>query len=273
MKTARLHFFAPTVDHRICQSLIGRRYVTTATGYSVRVDPVEDDGSPTIIFSETYMGPTLMGAIGKVRNHVKSRVEAKLVQWCERDPEYTAVGPALRAANADPARCCEIDLTAAYLTAARDIGAISPDVYRWILKKFNKESRLKIIGSLGTQHTIRSFKNGKEIGKAKFRPYDPGTRKVWDSIVAYTDKIMRALRSSAGRDFLYYWADAIFVRPGARQRVAARAGALGFRVKAPTKIYTLSRSTTRPHGLDCSDGRPFSTPAMEAHRKMLKAGL
>lgn len=273
MKSARLHFFAPTINHATCRSLIGEHYVATATGYSVRVDPVELDGSPTIIFSESYMGPTLMGAIGKFRNHVKGRVAAGLVQWCEREPVYTAVGPALRAANADPARCCEIDLTAAYLTAARDIGAISPDIYRWILKKFNKESRLKIVGSLGTQHTIRSYRHGKEIGKPKFKPYDADTRKVWDSIVAYTDKIMATLRSAAGRDFLYYWADAIFVRPSARKRVADAARLLGFQTKHPTKIYTLSRSKTRPHGLDCSDGRPFSTPAMKAVEMMRKVGL
>lgn len=264
MKRVRLHFFSPVVDHRVARSIVGESYTTRATGYSIRVEGEEADG-PIVVFSESYIGPVLMGAIGKVRNHVRSRVKAGLVRWCEKKPVYTAAGrPLVGPSAADPARCCEIDLAAAYLTAARDIGAIEPGIYRWILRKFGKESRLKIIGSLGTKHTVRHWRRGAEIGSVSITPYDPDLRRVWDSIVSYTDKIMAHLQSAAGRDFLYRWADAIFVRPRARARVAERARRLGFGVKAPTKIYTLARAKDDPNRIDCSDGRPFFTHAMRA---------
>lgn len=269
-----IHFFGSTVDHATARIFAGDSYSTIGTNYSVRVKP-DLPGRQGIVWSDSPMGPRLISFIGQFRNHVLGRVNEGLVTFCRRQPDYFADGRALRNRQRpfDPVTGCEVDLTAAYLSAARDLGAVDPKLARLILRKFSKESRLKIVGSLGTIHTVRHYTAGWEDRPPEHRPYNETLRRVWDSIVAHTDRFMATLKTAAGRDFLFYWVDAIFVKPEARDRVRDLVKAAGWDCKSPRKHYQIQRDPANPWKLRVSDGREFSTPALKAAEIMRRVGL
>lgn len=82
----------------------------------------------------------------------------------------------------------------------------------------SKETRLAAIGSLARRQRIYTFDGEKEILK---RHRSKDTEHIWDYICFRIGRIMREAEKAAGKDFLFFWVDACFVRSkAARDRVA-----------------------------------------------------
>ncbi len=214
-------------------------YRKIQTKYSTRIETRR----VVLLWGSSFLGKALLGIIGQLRSHVKRRAKAGLIERVDWTPRYSRTAKWRRKSQS-----CEIDLTAAYTSAALKIGAIELWMYKKLMT-LHKKTRLVAVGSLGTQRLITTFRKGK---LARSKKEEEETRWVWLSIVAEVDRTMSALMEEAGSDFRYYWFDAIFVRKGSERRIQEKAKALGYGTK---KVYVLTR---RNHSeFKTSDGRNF----------------
>ncbi len=219
-------------------------FTKTSTGGSVRI---EGEGV-TLIWSNRYVGIGLLKIIGQTKAHVRKRFHDGKIADVRHIPKYSAVGPVERMA-----RAVELDLSSAYLSAAYKIGAIDSASHSR-LSRISKSSRLMALGSLATKGTVQEFVGWKKVSTAI--KYDKETGEVWRRIVAEVDLTMKKLAEESGKEFLYYWCDAIFVRPGAAEQVERRAALLGYRMKKKAVIMGVFGKMRRYIGVD--DGRKFS---------------
>lgn len=124
----------------------------------------------------------------------------------------------------------EIDLNAAYWRLAYKYGYITKDIYykglnlndkgELIKPVYNsygnisnyvsKMSRLIALGNLAKSKTI--FKYDGEKYHAPEKEYSTLTENVFFKVSSETDAIMKILSIIAGKDYLFYWVDAIFVK-------------------------------------------------------------
>ena len=124
----------------------------------------------------------------------------------------------------------EIDLNAAYWRLAFKYGYITEAIYykglnldekgnpvKPIFNRYgvisnhvSKMSRLIALGNLAKSKTI--FKYDGEKYHAPEKEYSTLTENVFFKVSAETDAIMKTLSIIAGKDYLFYWVDAIFVK-------------------------------------------------------------
>jgi hypothetical protein len=214
-------------------------YKKIQTKYSTRIET----RSSVLLWGSNFIGRSLLGIMGQLRAHVKKNMKEGRVTKTDWIPKYTRTSEWRRRSKS-----CEIDLTAAYTSAALKIGAINLKMFKRLMK-LHKKTRLIAVGSLGTQRMVSTFRNGRAISMKK---EEEETRWVWLSIVAEVDKTMHDLMKEAGPDFRYYWFDGIFVRQGAEKRIQAKAAQLGYGTK---KKYILTNRTFQQ--FKTSDGRNF----------------
>lgn len=214
-------------------------YKKIQTKYTTRIETRRT----VLLWGSDFIGRGLLGVIGQLRSHVKKRARLGLIDRVDWTPRYSKTAEWRKKSES-----CEIDLTAAYTSAALKIGAIDLKMYRRLMK-LHKKTRLVAVGSLGTQRLVSTYRKGKLVGTRK---EEEETRWVWLSIVAEVDRTMCELMKEAGGDFRYYWFDAIFVKKGSESRIQEKAKKLGYGSK---KVYVLTR---RKDGeFKTSDGRNF----------------
>jgi len=199
-----------------------------------------------LVWSANVIGPGLLSIISMVKAHVKKQVKDGNVRHVVDKPLFCD----LSGTNYDTKPFVEIDISAAYATAARNIGALSEKMYQ-MLMKISKRSRLIAVGCLGTKRIVTEYEEWKQTSSGV--EFDADTLAVWNSIVAEVDREMRQLRRMAGPDFLMYWTDAMFVLPSAKDRIMSIIPSTGYAAKHKTsgelrkyKEYVLA-----------SDGRRF----------------
>lgn len=116
----------------------------------------------------------------------------------------------------------EIDLKSAYWEIAYEDGWISKEIYEKANNKnpktgrlyMSKDTRLAALGSLARRYEDWEFDGKKEIFLGEGR--DVRTEAIWFSICDKTSRIMNQARRGAGKDFLFYWVDALFCRLSAQ---------------------------------------------------------
>ena len=178
----------------------------------------------TIIIAPSFVGLGLIKLMGAFRAEVrKNMTDGKILMPAE-PPEFSRCGPVRpRWQDAE-----ELDLSAAYLTAALEIGAIGKGTYERVMK-FHKTTRLKLVGSLGTRRSIHRYEAGRLV---ESHSEEEPTAPVWKAIQAEVDWVMREAAGAAGKGFLYYWVDAIFCYRDVAERVRERVEGLGYRMKS-----------------------------------------
>ena len=106
----------------------------------------------------------------------------------------------------------ELDLVAAYLTAARELGLLSPGTVKK-LNRYPKKWRLRILGAIASRKTVQEYDAaGKPAGSSV--KMDAELRRAWFVIVGYVDKFQNLLQEALGPDFLFYWYDNTFCARG-----------------------------------------------------------
>ena len=218
-------------------------YVQKSSGYSCRVE----DSRYCISWSHEYMGPGLMNIIGCTKAHVRKRVRDGVIQAVAWEPKFQSTSRLIQNCEA-----VELDLSAAYLSAALKLGVVSEKIGAWI-KRCAKRNRLKIVGSLGTTTTVTDFRVHRPAGFTMHRDKDTGF--AWDQIVREVDRTMWELAETAGGDFLFYWTDAVFAKADSiltRKRIIAAAKDRGYDVKV-----RLVRIKVKGSKILASDGRAF----------------
>jgi hypothetical protein len=113
--------------------------------------------------------------------------------------------------------CVEIDLSAAYWETAYKLGLITDELYKKG-EGISKRTRLAAIGSLAKRKLIRAFDGQKEytiIDKRRETSY------LWDVICYHVSLVMQDAAKAAGKDFLFFWTDALFVNEKAAKKVVS----------------------------------------------------
>lgn len=102
----------------------------------------------------------------------------------------------------------EIDINAAYPTAAQNMGIITGDTYKKLMSKaVSKKVRLIAIGSLASRKKITKYEKGQQVGEPE-TPKNP-TRKLFFHISKTIGQHMFEVMQHVP-ECLFYWVDAIF---------------------------------------------------------------
>lgn len=113
--------------------------------------------------------------------------------------------------NNIPINCeniCEIDLNAAYWEIAFQSGYISPEIYNEGFN-FRKKIRLVSLGSIAKNEKIIEYKDGEYFGITENRHK---YAKIFFNISRYVYDIMNICKDFLGKDYLFFWVDAIFFK-------------------------------------------------------------
>ena len=106
--------------------------------------------------------------------------------------------------------CYEIDLNSAYWNTAHQLGLLSDALYQKG-KTVSKISRLAAIGSLAKKVKVYEF-DGKEQ-KLKKIIRSEETEFLWDTICYTVGEVMKEVSKACGDDFVFFWTDALFIKP------------------------------------------------------------
>lgn len=105
--------------------------------------------------------------------------------------------------------CVEIDLRSAYWEMAYRLGLLTEEIYEQG-KTISKGSRLAAIGSLAKVTRILEF-DGK-VERVLPSIESKLTEFLWDTICYKVGKLMNKSARAAGKDFIFVWVDAMFVK-------------------------------------------------------------
>lgn len=111
----------------------------------------------------------------------------------------------------------EVDLKTAYWEMIYKMGLISDELYETGTQKVSKKTRLAAVGALARQLDTYEFDGYKsnKIGTERRQL----TEHIWFEICERTARLLKKAVQAAGKDYLFYWVDAIFIREGALKAV------------------------------------------------------
>ena len=108
-----------------------------------------------------------------------------------------------------------VDLTAAYPTALKNLGYITPETFNKMMK-LRKDFRLQVTGMLATQKSIFYFENGKYIDlKIESNPL----RNVFFHVCSEVGELLDVMRFVYPDTFLFYWVDGVGLINGAENAI------------------------------------------------------
>lgn len=109
-----------------------------------------------------------------------------------------------------------VDLDSAYWETAYKYNLLSEEIYREGLK-VRKQVRLTAIGSLAKKTRRYKFDGKKQ------KKLDPKrsefTEMLWSLICDHIGKLITSVVKECEKDFVFFWVDGIYVRPGAEKKV------------------------------------------------------
>lgn len=115
-----------------------------------------------------------------------------------------------------------VDISAAYITALKNYGVISENVFNKI-NELPKQDRLISLGILAYEPFINIYRAGKKVDtirrKNEYAPVFYTACAIVESVISECVDLMRenipdwyGASGKAGNDFLFYWVDGIFFR-------------------------------------------------------------
>lgn len=136
---------------------------------------------------------------------------------------------------------CEIDLTAAYYTAANGLGYLTKELYD---KAFdgtvNKVSRLVAMGTLGKRTVTTEF-NPPYEETVEIEKFDRN-RVFWDNIVYTVGEVMREVVARYKLHVYGMWFDAIFVERSVAENIRKFLAHRGY----PAKVEAIKSYVVKP---------------------------
>lgn len=132
--------------------------------------------------------------------------------------KYYSVNSFLSKPNYDmPNECTYIDIKSAYLTTLLNTGLITTDTFD-VVNRGRKIDRLKAVGMLATNKTTFHFIDGE------LKQTTNQTDKILSNYFFYccfrVGEVMDTIAEHYNDDFLFFWFDGIYLRPGANPTFA-----------------------------------------------------
>lgn len=156
----------------------------------------------------------------KVPNHFKTKESRDKIIYFYYNPSRKS-GDLIK-------NCFEIDLTSAYWETARNLGLLPDNIY----EKGNtvsKPSRLACIGTFAKTINHYTFDGKKQ--KRLDPEYSETTEYLWHTISYKIGKLMRRASRECGKDFIFFWVDAMFIHKTAVPKLKILFKEAGFQFK------------------------------------------
>lgn len=112
--------------------------------------------------------------------------------------------------------CFNIDLNSAYWETAYKYDLLSEKTYQEGFE-YRKQVRLTAIGSLAKKSRRYKFDGYRQKKLPVKRSKE--TEMLWSLICDHVGKLLCSVAKECGNDFLFFWVDGIYVRPGAEKKV------------------------------------------------------
>lgn len=135
-----------------------------------------------------------------------------------------------------------VDLSGAYWEAAYKLGLISDVIYQKGLT-VDKFVRLTAIGSLAKKVYKLEY-DGKRQKKKEVISSEL-TECLWDVICMQVSNVLQDAANAAGKDFIFFWVDGIYIRTAALKSVEKCFKKHGYKFKIDTSISSIE--TTQKH--------------------------
>jgi hypothetical protein len=204
--------------------------------------------------------PWHLSALSSVKAEVRRNLPA-IAEMPETDGESFRVNLPAFPGSRGTLEYDELDLTAAYLTAANVLGLLSVKTVKRI-SRFPKKWRLRILGAIASRKTVQEYDAaGKPAGSSV--KMDAGLRHAWFVIVGFVDKYQDLISEVLRQDFLFYWYDNTFAARGALTDRVLRSVQLPHKVKHG-RLSWLRRGSLMLVSID--DGRRFFLPVPDLTR-------
>lgn len=208
--------------------------------------------------------PRELGFIRRVKNYViKNEIHCKFTEiYMPSDVKYVWVNR--QEPNTVMDDVLEIDIDEAYWQTAYLLGVIPEGLYNEGRKEngqISKVARLVALGSLAKKTSLYEFK-GNKIVKRKVERMEL-TENVWYTICKRVSDVMGEAMMAAGKDFLFYWVDGIYMRntPEAMSRVAKVFTDWGYQWKVrPIQKIEFEVKGFKVYDIGVSEPRPFFYP-------------
>jgi len=158
--------------------------------------------------------PMELGFIRRVKNHIlKHQIYANFISnfYYPEDIDYVSIMKHDKTVKID--NVIEIDIDEAYWKTAHILNVLSDHLYEEGRKsngKISKLGRLISLGSLAKKKIIYYFKGSRLMKKETQRSLT--TENIWYSICKRLSDVMNEAREIAGKDFIMYWVDGIYIK-------------------------------------------------------------
>jgi hypothetical protein len=151
--------------------------------------------------------------LNKVKKHVESNFDLRLIKNINAsDVPFIQKYRAVKKNYWYSKELYEIDLSAAYWHAAKELGIIDEEIYLQGLndKRISKKTRLISLGNLAKQKHISEF-DGEKFINCRITP-PPPTARCFFACAYHVAELMQRLTFIANDDYLFFWVDAIFFK-------------------------------------------------------------
>ena len=179
-----------------------------ATNYTTEIKLI-DTGHSYFFSANSKLNFKLFGTLSTLK---KETANVTIAEDNEKNISYYSINKNnFKAANNKGSykEVFNIDITAAYVTVLKNKNYISEALYTKILK-LPKMDRLAIVGMLATKKVIYEIRDGKE--KSARIETDKERRKIFFEASKVIDEILFECREAAGKSFLFFWVDGIYLK-------------------------------------------------------------
>lgn len=184
----------------------GERFILQKTTLTTRI---EWNGEKIFfVNSETNLNNYELNLIKAVKSHVEKNVP---LPFPYIKPIYIDLKPMKE--GQEYTDIFELDLSAAFWQSARELKIISEEIYqKGLHEKISKKARLLSLGNLA-KTILESEFNGKEFSPVQIIS-NKLTEGCFFGCAQRTSEIMLICKMILGADYLFFWCDAIFFKPG-----------------------------------------------------------
>lgn len=233
-----------------------RPYLITYTGSSVAIQ----NQYFSWLLSDERFWPKYLRLLSQVKAEIRRRLPAisriRVIQGRQYLINFAAFRPDSGTEVID-----ELDLSAAYLTAAELLG-LMPGELSQKLRRLRKTWRLRILGAIATHKTMMHLDETGSILRTEIKA-DADLRRAWFAICQLVDRVQRQLSRSLHSDFRFYWYDNLFAGAGSlTQEVVESCSGFDYRIDRGE----MSWKRTETGLMVRSRGRLFCLPLIDNHR-------
>jgi hypothetical protein len=160
-------------------------------------------------FFDEALSNKALGMIGKVKKEVSERYTGG-VKWSKDRVKFCVYNKFELKPDTYIPNVIEVDVKAAYLTTAFNMGLISEKLFKE-LQTLKKIERLKVMGAMAVNKWVFEYRNGKEI--KFYQECNEHLRSAWFNICYRVDKLLVSIKHFLRNRFLFYYVDGIYFTP------------------------------------------------------------